>query len=182
MLQYLERNNEPLSKVRFRSFQLQPNDDNSKPNYLMNRFRASGLGTVDEFREYFYNAVGRDAESLGLHYDIDSVVSKNSIRAHMGLQYATLFGKQGDYFRRAMSAHFEKGEDYYDFAVIDRILHELELDIEDFHERENETRSLVADDMNLAMERGVRSVPAFFQDGIVLQNTGSFQLFDVFMK
>lgn len=181
MLQFLEKNEADFSHVRFRSFQLQPDDNNQSPNYLMNRFKASGMGSVQEYQEFFNNGVGKAAAAIGLQYNVDTIVSVNSIHAHMGLQYATLYGKQGEYFREVMSAHFEQGKDYYDFAVLDDILMRLRLDVEDFHSRQSEMKQLVAKDIALADERGIHSVPVFYQDGIVLRGTGSMEEFEKMM-
>ncbi len=183
MIQFLEKNNAPMDKVRFRSFQLQPNDDNQSPNYLMNRFKASGMATVEEYRNFFNNGIGRAAAALGLHYDVDSIISRNSRHAHMGYQYAALHGKHTEYFRRVMSGHFEQGKDFYDFAYIDGVLKELGLDEKDFHAREEEMERLVDEDIALAAQRGVHSVPTFYQEpeGILLQGTGSFEEFGEFM-
>ncbi len=90
MIQFLEKHQAPSTNIRFRSFQLQPDDDNTKTSYIQNRFRASGMGSLDEYRNYFNNGIGRAAGEIGLKYDVDTVISVNSIHAHMGLQYATL--------------------------------------------------------------------------------------------
>ncbi|WP_101774064.1 DsbA family oxidoreductase [Peptostreptococcus faecalis] len=182
MIQYLEENKAPLTNIRFRSFQLNPDDDNTKPSYINNRFKASNFNTIDEYRDFFNNGIGRAAKSIGLNYDVDAVISRNSRHAHMGLQYATLFGKQAEYFREVMSGHFEQGKDFYDFEYIDGVLKKLGLDVSDFHSRESEMENLVDEDIRLAYKRSVPSVPTFYQDHIVLAGTGSYEEFDSFMK
>ncbi|WP_100065330.1 DsbA family oxidoreductase [Miniphocaeibacter massiliensis] len=181
MIQFLEKNNAPLTNIRFRSFQLQPDDDNTKTNYLMNRFKTSGMNSVEEYKEFFARLIGDQIKSIGLDYNIETVISKNTIHAHMGLQYATMFGKQAEYFRKVTRGHFAEGKDYYDFNYLDAVLTELGLDVKDFHSREEEMKNLVAEDMKLAAERGVRSVPTFYQNGIVLAGTGSVEEFEKFM-
>lgn len=181
MIQFLEAHKAPLTNIRFRSFQLQPNDDNQHPSYINNRFLTSGLKNIDEYRDFFNNGVGKAAKAIGLNYDVDSIISVNSIHAHMGLQYAMLFDKQAEYFRKVMSAHFEKGKNFYDFALIDDILSELGLDTRDFHNHEEKMKNLVANDISIAVQRGVQSVPTFYQNKIVLQGTGSIEKFESFM-
>lgn len=182
MIQFLEKNQAPVTNLRFRSFQLNPHDDNTKTSYIQNRFKASGMNSIDEYRDYFNKGLGRAAAAIGLHYDVDRVISVNSIHAHMGLQYATLYGKQAQYFRKVMAGHFEQGKNFYDFAFIDGVLRELELDVQDFHQREEEMNSLVKEDMLLAAKRGVQSVPTFYRDQILLQGTGSMEEFERMMK
>lgn len=182
MIQFLEKNSADLTKVRFRSFQLQPDDDNTKQNYLENRFKVSGMNSINDYRKSYAHMIGDTIESLGISYDLDTVISVNSIHAHMGLQYATINDKQAEYFRIVTRGHFAEGKNYYDFEYIDSVLKDLGLDPIDFHNREDEMRNLVAKDMELASERGVRSVPTFIQDGkIVLVGTGSFEEFEKFM-
>lgn len=181
MIQFLEQHDAPLTKVRFRSFQLNPGDDNTKTSYIQNRFKASGMNSINEYREFFNNGIGRAAALIGLKYDVDRVISVNSIHAHMGLQYATLHDKQAEYFREVMSGHFEQGKDFYDYAFIDGVLNRLDLDAEDFHKREEEMHKLVVHDMELAAKRRVESVPTFYRDHILLQGTGSMQEFEKIM-
>ena len=181
MIQFLEKHDSPLSSIRFRSFQLKPDDDNTKRSYLENRFKASGLNTVEDFRKFFKDKLEDPGAKLGIKYDIDTVISVNSIHAHLGLQYATLFNKQAEYFRKIMSGHFSEGKDFYDFEFINNILKELELNVEDFHKRIDDMKLLVNNDLNLAKERGIRTVPVFYQDKIVLMGTGSFEEFEKFM-
>ncbi|NLB91738.1 MAG: hypothetical protein GX786_11045 [Clostridiales bacterium] len=182
MIQFLENTKTPLTTVRFRSFQLQPNDDNSHTSYITNRFKASGMKNINEYRDFFNNGIGRAASTIGLKYDVDTIISVNSIHAHMGLQYATLQGKQAEYFRKVMSGHFEQGEDFYDFAFIERVLNDLSLNVNAFRRQKEEMKQNVGSDIALAAKRGVNSVPTFYQDDkIVLQGTGSFEEFEEFM-
>lgn len=181
LIQFLEQHNAPFTSVRFRSFQLQPNDDNQHTSYITNRFKASGMKTIEKYRDFFQNGIGKAAAAIGLYYDVDSVFSVNSIHAHMGLQFATLHGKQAEYFRKVMSGHFEQGKNYYEFDFLDQILSQLNLDAQDFHRREEEMTRLVADDIALAAQRGVRSVPTFYRDRILLEGTGSIEQFESFM-
>lgn len=180
MIQFLEKNKAELTKVRFRSFQLNPKKDTTNTQFLQNMTKKFGLSDVDETKVR-YAGILRAAEAIGLHYDLDTIIDTNSIHAHMGLQYATLFGKQAEYFRKVMSGHFEHGKDFYDFAFLDSVLAELGLDAQDFHSREDEMKGLVADDIKLAMKRNVQSVPTFYLDRIVLQGTGSMEEFKRFM-
>ena len=181
ILQFLEKNNARLDKVRFRSFQLEPDDDNTNTNYMKIRFEASGIKDLEEYKNFFDNVIGNQIKSLGLGFNLDTVIRKNTIHAHMGLQYATIFGKQAEYFRKVTKGHFAEGRDYYDFDFIDDILKELDLDIVDFHNREEEMKNLVKEDIALATTRGIKSVPTFYRDEILLSGTGSFEKFKEFM-
>ncbi|NLB90573.1 MAG: hypothetical protein GX786_05075 [Clostridiales bacterium] len=180
MIQFLESKQAELTKVRFRSFQLNPQKDTTHTDFLQNMSKKFGLGTVKETKAR-YSGIVQAAASLGLHYDLDTIVDTNSIHAHMGLQYATIHNKQAQYFRKVMAGHFEQGKDFYQLAFIYQVLTDLGLNAKDFEVKQEEMRQLVKEDISLAAKRRVQSVPTFYQEGIVLQGTGSFEEFETFM-
>lgn len=180
VIQFIEQNNAPLTTVRFRSFQLSPEKDTINTNFLENMTQKFGLGSVEATKER-YAGILRAAAAIGLQYNLETIVDTNSIHAHMGLQYATLQNKQAEYFRKVMSGHFEQGKDYYQFDFIDDVLTQLNLDVRDFHNRQDEMVQLMKDDIHLTVQRNVQSVPTFYQNGIVLEGTGSPEEFAAFM-
>ncbi|WP_430612504.1 DsbA family oxidoreductase [Enterococcus sp. DIV0876] len=178
VIQFLEKENLPLSSVIFRSYQLQPNDDNQQPNYLMNRFKASGMPSVEEYIQFFNHGIGMSAREIGLNYDVEKVISKNSRLAHIGLQYAQEQGKHTEYFRKVMSAHWEEGKDYSDPTVIEGILEELGLNLDTFNQNRDKYDALVTQDIDLADKRHIRGVPAFYKDSILpLKSNSTFEEF-----
>ncbi|MGX6962933.1 DsbA family oxidoreductase [Vagococcus xieshaowenii] len=179
-LQFLEKNNQPLDKFRFRSFQLQPNDNNQNPSYLDNRMKGSNFNSKEEYISFFNNGIGKAANELGLHYDVEHIVSKNSINAHLGLQFAIEQGKQAEYFREVMAGHWEQGKDYFDITYIEGVLRSLNLDVESFHQHLEQYKQGVADDIMLANQRGIHSVPTFYKDRVLLNGTGSDDIFETF--
>lgn len=149
---------------------------------MLNRFESSDIETLEEYKEFFDNLIGKAGRELGLDYKIEDIISGNSIHAHMGLQYAIINNKQDEYFRKVMSGHWETGKDYYSFSFIDLVLSELNLDVEDFHNREDEMKKLVEKDINLAGERKIDTVPTFYRDGDIVIGTGSFNKFRDILK
>lgn len=181
-IQFLEEKQLPKETVRFRSFQLQPDDDNQHPNYMMNRFKASGMATIENYKNFFNNGIGTAAAEIGLHYDVEKVISKNSLNAHIGLQYAAEEGKHIEYFRKVMSGHWETGKDYSDMAFIENVLTEIGLDLQIFKEKIAEYQKKVAEDIALAQNRNIYSVPTFYKDRILLQGTGSTDEFNKMLQ
>ncbi|MGX7030052.1 DsbA family oxidoreductase [Vagococcus zengguangii] len=179
-LQFLEKNNQPLDNFRFRSFQLQPNDANTHPNYVENRLKSSNFNSKEEYIAFFNDGIGRAANELGLHYDVEHIISTNSINAHIGFQFAIEQGKQAEYFRAVMAGHWEHGKDYFDINYIESVLTDLGLDLELFHQNFEQYKQAVLADIHLAGKRGIHSVPTFYKDRVLLNGTGSDEIFKTF--
>lgn len=106
-------------------------------------------------------------ESVGLHYDYDSVHQTNTVKSHELLHYAKAHGRQLDMKERLLKAYFVDGghvgriEDLADLAA------EIGLDRADVVRAltENEFLADVKEDVALATEYGIQGVPFFVIDG-----------------
>jgi predicted DsbA family dithiol-disulfide isomerase len=107
------------------------------------------------------------AESVGLHYDYDSVHQTNTVISHELLHYAKAHGRQLDMKERLLKAYFVDGrhvgriEDLADLAA------EIGLDRAEVVRALTEG-SFLADvkaDVAQALEYGIQGVPFFVIDG-----------------
>jgi predicted DsbA family dithiol-disulfide isomerase len=107
------------------------------------------------------------AESVGLHYDYDSVHQTNTIKAHELLHYAKAHGRQLEMKESLLKAYFVDGghvgriEDLADLAAT------VGLDRADVVRSltENEYLAAVKADVAQAAEYGIQGVPFFVIDG-----------------
>lgn len=175
-LQTIEQENLPLSIARFRSFQQNPTKNNTETNFLNNmshRFGTDIPGTIAR-----YNRIVKSGKDLGLDFDVTKVIDVNSLNAHIGLQLATRYAKQGEYFRKIMAGHWENGKDFSDMKFIEKVLQELNLDIEEFKNKIEELKQNVNSDIQLARQRRIQGVPAFYTDRLLpLKSNSSFEEF-----
>lgn len=181
-LNFLDSEGLPEEKVHFRSFLLNPNKTNDEPNFLKNMSYRFGLdGDEAATKARYANIINASAE-IGSILDVDHIIDTNSKNAHVGLQFATKFGKQVPYFKRAMAAHWERGEDYSDINLIASIIKEIGLDSNEFMASLPELNDLVDEDFRGAIARGVSSVPTFYRGKILLQGSGSYADFKKLVK
>ena len=153
-------------EVEYHSFELAPDTpvdfDGSPVDYLSQR-KGLPIAQVEEMLE----RVTGIAESVGLHYDYDSVHQTNTVISHELLHYAKAHGRQLDMKERLLKAYFVDGlhvgriEDLADLAA------EIGLD------RADVVRSLTAHDyladvkadVAQANAYGIQGVPFFVIDG-----------------
>ena len=153
-------------EVEYHSFELAPDTPvdfaGSPVDYLSER---KGI-PVPQVLEMLERVTGI-AESVGLHYDYDSVQQTNTIKAHELLHYAKAHGRQLDMKETLLKAYFVDGghvgriEDLADLAAgigLDRadVVRSLS---------ENEYLSAVKADVAQATEYGIQGVPFFVIDG-----------------
>jgi len=153
-------------EVEYHSFELAPDTpvdfDGGPVDFLSQR---KGM-PVAQVHEMLANVTGI-AESVGLHYDYDSVHQTNTVIAHELLHYAKAHGRQLDMKERLLKAYFIDGlhigriEDLADIAA------EIGLD------RADVVRALTAHDHLAAVKAdvaqanayGIQGVPFFVIDG-----------------
>lgn len=153
-------------EVEYHSFELAPDTPvdfaGSPVDYLSER---KGI-PVPQVLEMLERVTGV-AESVGLHYDYDSVQQTNTIKAHELLHYAKAHGRQLDMKETLLKAYFVDGghvgriEDLADLAAgigLGRadVVRSLS---------ENEYLSAVKADVAQANEYGIQGVPFFVIDG-----------------
>jgi len=153
-------------EVEYHSFELAPDTpvdfDGSPVDYLSQR---KGLPVAEV--EQMLERVTGIAESVGLHYDYDSVHQTNTVISHELLHYAKAHGRQLDMKERLLQAYFVDGrhvgriEDLADLAA------EIGLDRQDVI-RALTAHEFLADvkaDVAQAAAYGIHGVPFYVIDG-----------------
>ncbi|MBC7441131.1 MAG: DsbA family oxidoreductase [Ramlibacter sp.] len=153
-------------EVEYHSYELAPDTpvdfDGSPVDYLSQR-KGLPLAEVEQMLE----RVTGIAESVGLHYDYDSVHQTNTVISHELLHYAKAHGRQLDMKERLLKAYFIDGrhvgriEDLADLAA------EIGLDRADVVRSltANEFLAAVKADVAQAAAYGIQGVPFFVIDG-----------------
>lgn len=176
ILQSLEKEDLLLSTIKFKSFQLNPAKNNTQTNFLKNMSQQFGTdiqGTIAR-----YESIIKTGKELGLKFDVTKVIDVNSLNAHIGLQFATKYDQQTNYFRKIMSGHWENGKDFSDMLFIKNSLKELNLDIEEFEKSLDDLKKQVNEDIKLGNSRRIQGVPTFYRDRILpLQSNSTFDEF-----
>lgn len=160
--------------VTWHSYQLDPSlpehDDRTEAEYLA----ASKGMPVEQVRAMFGQVVAQ-AAGEGLHYDFDSLVVANSLRAHQIIQLAKDAGPSDtvdagdpvDAVEEALfRAHFEDGEDIGSPAVLERIGVAAGLDAAAVRDELTSGSRIpaVEQDVRQAASLGLNSVPTFVLD------------------
>jgi len=153
-------------EVEYHSFELAPDTpvdfDGSPTDYLSQR-KGLPIAEVEEMLE----RVTGIAESVGLHYDYDSVHQTNTVISHELLHYAKAHGRQLDMKEALLRAYFVDGghvgriEDLADLAAgigLDRadVVRSL---------TDHEFLADVKADVAQASAYGIQGVPFFVIDG-----------------
>jgi predicted DsbA family dithiol-disulfide isomerase len=153
-------------EVEYHSFELSPDTpvdfDGSPVDYLS---QAKGM-PVAQVHEMLANVTGI-AESVGLHYDYDSIHQTNTVIAHELLHYAKAHGRQLDMKERLLKAYFVDG------LHIGRIEDLADIAAEIGFDRADVVRALTAHehlaavkaDVAQANAYGIQGVPFFVIDG-----------------
>ena len=153
-------------EVEYHSFELAPDtpvDFDGTPSDYLSQAKGMTPGQVTEMLE----RVTGIAESVGLHYDYDSVHQTNTVISHELLHYAKAHGRQLDMKERLLKAYFVDGrhigriEDLADLAAeigLDRVDVIRALTAHDF-------LADVKADVAQANEYGIQGVPFFVIDG-----------------
>lgn len=153
-------------EVEYHSFELAPDTpidfDGTPVDYLSQR---KGLPAAQV--EQMIARVTAIAESVGLHYDYDSMHQTNTIKAHELLHYAKARGRQLDMKERLLKAYFIDGRHVGRIEDLADIAAEIGLDRADVVRAltENEYLADVKADVAQANAYGIQGVPFFVIDG-----------------
>ncbi|TFD58653.1 DsbA family oxidoreductase [Cryobacterium sp. Hh7] len=153
-------------EVEYHSFELSPDtpvDYAGTPVQYLSEKKGMPLAEVEQMLE----RVTGIAESVGLHYDYDSVHQTNTVISHELLHYAKAHGRQLEMKERLLKAYFIDGrhvgriEDLADLAA------EIGLDRADVARSltAHEHLAAVKADVAQAGAYGIQGVPFFVIDG-----------------
>lgn len=153
-------------EVEYHSFELAPDTpvdfDGSPVDYLSQR---KGLPVAEV--EQMLERVTGIAESVGLHYDYDSVHQTNTVISHELLHYAKAHGRQLDMKERLLKAYFVDGRHVGRIDDLADLAAEIGLDRQDVI-RALTAHEFLADvkaDVAQATAYGIQGVPFFVIDG-----------------
>jgi predicted DsbA family dithiol-disulfide isomerase len=152
--------------ITWRSFQLDPglpeHYDGSEAEYLSSR-----KGVPVERARLMFSHVAGQAAGEGLHYDFDSLVVANSMRAHELLHLAGEHHVADAVKEALLSAHFERGADIGDLDVLVKIGLDAGLDSAEMRAalESGRYRAAVAADIEQARRLGIDAVPFFVFNG-----------------
>ena len=153
-------------EVEYHSFELAPDTpvdfDGSPVDYLSQR---KGLPVAEV--EQMLERVTGIAESVGLHYDYDSVHQTNTVISHELLHYAKAHGRQLDMKERLLKAYFVDGRHVGRIADLADLAAEIGLDRDDVIRAltAHDFLSDVKADVAQANAYGIQGVPFFVIDG-----------------
>lgn len=152
--------------VEYRSFELSP-DTPADFTGSTTEFLAKHKNIpVDQVAQMLQHVSGIASE-VGLHYDFDSVVHVNTLRAHQVLHVAKAAGKQLEVTEAMFSAYFEQGKDLSDANVLADIAASAGVDRQQVLDALASQSFLpdVQEDIAQAQRYGIRGVPFAVIDG-----------------
>ena len=153
-------------EVEYHSFELAPDTpvdfDGSPVDYLSQR---KGLPVAEV--EQMLERVTGIAESVGLHYDYDSVHQTNTVISHELLHYAKAQGRQLDMKERLLKAYFVDGRHVGRIDDLADLAAEIGLDRADVVRAltDHDYLADVKADVAQANAFGIQGVPFFVIDG-----------------
>jgi predicted DsbA family dithiol-disulfide isomerase len=151
--------------VVWHSYQLDPglpeHYDGSEIDYLV-----GSKGMPRDAVQQMVGQVKAQAEGEGLHFDFDTLVVANSLRAHHLLHFAAAEGRAPQVKEALLAAHFEQGIDIGSADELVRIATEAGLDAEAARAAldDPQIRTRVEADFAQAAAYGIRGVPFYVID------------------
>lgn len=150
-------------EIEFRSFELDPNvpKDETKPVHeaLAEKYNVS----VEEAKRMNEN-VGKHAESVGLTYNFDKMLSVNTFDAHRLAHFAKSKGVDLELTEKLFYAYFTEGKKLSDINVLADIAESVGLNREEVVDVLLNDQAFVNEvryDQMLAQQIGIRGVPFF---------------------
>jgi predicted DsbA family dithiol-disulfide isomerase len=152
-------------EVVWRSFQLDPSIPEGETHETLPGLAAKYGRPVEEMRGMMRH-VEQTAAGEGLHYDLASGISGNTLLAHELIHLAAERGLQGAVKERLLHAHFEEGRSVFDADSLAALAVEVGLDEAEVRAAlsGHQYRPAVLDDIRTARELGATGVPFFVVD------------------
>ena len=152
-------------EVVWRSFQLDPGTPEDETHATLPALAAKYGRPVEDVRAMMRH-VEETAAGEGLHYDLASGTSGNTLPAHEVLHLAAERELQGAVKERLLHAHFEEGRSVFDVDSLAALAGEAGLDEAEVRAAlaDHRYRPAVLDDIRTARELGATGVPFFVVD------------------
>jgi predicted DsbA family dithiol-disulfide isomerase len=149
-------------EIEFKCYELDPNAE-VKPNQNIHEYLASSKGLPLEYAKKMNENVGRQAASVGLTYNFDTMQHTNTFDAHRVAKYAETRRLGTELTEKLLHAYFTDSELISDPDTLKRLAIEVGLDGEEVERILNTKRysNRVREDEDLARQIGVQGVPFF---------------------
>ncbi|WP_047983137.1 DsbA family oxidoreductase [Ornithinibacillus californiensis] len=148
--------------IEFKSYELDPHSKD-QPNQNIHEYLAVRKGmSVEQAKELNEN-VGRQAATVGLEYNFDTMQHTNTFDAHRVAKFAETVQRGQEMTERLLRAYFTESELISDPSTLKRLATEVGLDEESVAEllETNRYANRVRSDEELAKQIGVSGVPFF---------------------
>lgn len=149
-------------EVTFRSFQLDPN---AKKNTGIdfNTLIIKKYGVTMEDAKANAESITKQAENVGLKYNMDGIILTNTSDAHRLSYFAKDKGKMNEFMELTLKAYFTDSLDVGDHKVLVNIAKEVGLDEKEALEvlKNNKYMGQIEKDMNEGARLGIQGVPFF---------------------
>ncbi|MFS0674788.1 DsbA family protein [Ornithinibacillus sp. 179-J 7C1 HS] len=149
-------------QIEYRSYELDP-EAVANPNQSVHEYLANRKGmSVEKAREQNAN-VAKQAETVGLTYNFDTMQHTNTFDAHRVAKYAATKNLGKEITEKLLQAYFTDSELISDHDTLKRLATDVGLDgeeVEDLLET-NRFAKRVREDEDLATQIGVGGVPFF---------------------
>ncbi len=152
-------------EIVWRSFQLDPSMEYI-PGKTIHQVLADKKGLPVEQAKQLNEHVTNSAKQLGLHYNLDKAIPANTFHAHRLSHLAASFHLQNEMEERLFRAYFSEGKNIGDFATLFELGVEIGLPEKEVRLalETNAYSDEVNQDIQAAMELGIRGVPFFVID------------------
>jgi predicted DsbA family dithiol-disulfide isomerase len=166
-------------KIEFKSYELDPNAK-SKPNQNIHEYLASRKGMSLEHAIQMNENVGKQAATVGLTYNFDTMQHTNTFDAHRVVKYAETKKLGNKLVEKLLHAYFTDSELISEYETLKRLAMEVGLDAEKVGDilETNRFRNRVLEDEDLARQIGIQGVPFFvFNEKYSLSGAQSQEIF-----
>lgn len=166
-------------KVRYRSFELNPNAA-KKYDKNIHEIIASKYGISYEEAKLNNDNIVKQAKNLGLEYNFDTLVVTNSFDAHRMIHFADKYGKMEEMTEALFKAYFTDSKNVSDLNTLADIASSIGLDKEEAISvlNSDDYKDSVRNDEEMAGRYGISAVPFFiFNDKFSVSGAQSTEIF-----
>ncbi|MEN2768786.1 DsbA family oxidoreductase [Ornithinibacillus xuwenensis] len=149
-------------KVEYKSYQLDPGSE-AKPNQTIHEYLAERKGISVDYAKQMNESVSKQAATVGLTYNFDTMQHTNTFDAHRVAKYAETKALGKELTEKLLHAYFTDSALISEHATLTRLAVETGLDEEEVSDLLATDRyaSRVRADEELARQIGVQGVPFF---------------------
>ncbi|MGG7212524.1 DsbA family oxidoreductase [Clostridium nigeriense] len=171
-------------EVIYRSFELNP-DAPKVNNNSIHEAIAEKYGMSVEEAKLNNDGIVRQAASLGLKYNFDTLILTNSFDAHRLIHFAKDFDKNNEMAEALFKAYFTDSKNISDFNTLGDIAKSIGLNKDEAIKvlNSDKYKKEVREDENLARNYSITSVPTFIiDDKFMISGAQSEEIFLMALK